>query len=47
METFEFETQRLRSLRAMQAGLLELKLMRDIARLEIAIRRHGLALKAG
>jgi hypothetical protein len=47
MDILEFEMHRLRSLRAMQAGLLELKLMRDIARLEIAIRRHGSALKAG
>lgn len=47
METLVYETQRLLSLRAMQAGLVELKWLRDITRLEIAIRCHGLALKAG
>ena len=47
MDTLEFETQRLRSLQAMQACLLELKLMRDITRLDRAIIRHGWALKAG
>ncbi len=47
MESLEFETQRLRSLRAMQAGLLELKWLRDLTRLDRAIRRHGWALKAG
>lgn len=47
MDILEFETQRLRSLQAMQACLLELKLMRDITRLDRAIIRHGWALKAG
>lgn len=47
MESLEFETQRLRSLRAMQAGLLELKWLRDLTRIDRAIRRLGWALKAG
>ena len=47
MDILEFETQRLRSLRAMQAGLLELKLLRDMTRLERAMRDHLFALKYG
>jgi hypothetical protein len=47
MDTLALETQRLHSLRAMQTGLIELKWLRDVTRLELAIRRHGLALKYG
>ncbi len=47
MDIVEFETQRLRSLRAMQAGLLELKLMRDVLRFDRALRDHVFALKFG
>ncbi len=47
MDILAPETQRLHSLRAMQAGLLELKWLRDVTRLELAIRRHGSALKYG
>jgi hypothetical protein len=47
MDTLELETQRLRALQAMQAGLLELKLLRDITRLDRAMRDHLFALKYG
>jgi hypothetical protein len=47
MDILALETQRLHSLRAMQAGLIELKWLRDVLRLERAIRQHGRALKAG
>jgi hypothetical protein len=47
MDIFALEIQRLHSLRAMQAGLIELKWLRDVLRLERAIRQHGRALKYG
>lgn len=47
MESLEFETQRLRSLQAMQAGLLELKWLRDALRFDRAMRDHLFALKYG
>jgi hypothetical protein len=47
MAFLEPEIQRLRSLRAMQAGLVELKWLRDVLRLERAIQQHGRALKYG
>ncbi len=47
MDILQFETQRLRSLRAMQAGLLELKWLRDMTRLERAMRDHLFAPKYG
>jgi hypothetical protein len=47
MDTLTFETQRLRSLRTMQAGLLELKWLRDALRFDQAMRDHMFAVKYG
>jgi hypothetical protein len=47
MDSITFESQRLRSLRAMQAGLLELKWLRDALRFDRALRQHLFVLKYG
>lgn len=47
MSPIGFEIERLHALRGIKAGLLHLKWLRDATRLEIAVCRHELALKAG
>lgn len=47
MLAIDLEIQRLHALRAIQCGLIELKWMRDAARLERAMHRHLRALKYG
>jgi hypothetical protein len=47
MLAIDLEIQRLHALRAMQCGLIELKWLRDVTRLECAMRRHLWALKYG
>jgi hypothetical protein len=45
MDHLTLETQRLRSLRAMHAGLIELKWLRDALRFDLAMRTHLFTLK--